>query len=79
MDVLKKFSFLCVAGCGTVSLFWVPKMQQQELEVPATEQAPVQSGKQLLKDEVPAPREGAVSEKEKKIHLSEMVTDLQSS
>ena len=63
MDVLKKFSFLCVAGCSTVSLFGAPKMQEKELKVSATEQTPAQSGERLLKDEVPASRKKEASEK----------------
>ena len=63
MDVLKKFSFLCVAGCNAVSLFGAPKMQEKELKMPATEQMPAPSGEQLLKEEVPAPRKGEVYEK----------------
>ena len=62
MDVLKKFSFLCVAGCGTVSLFGAPKMKEKELKVPTTEQMPASSSKQLLKEEVPAPRKGDVAD-----------------
>ena len=63
MDVLKKFSFLCVAGCNAVSLFGAPKMQEKALKVPMMEQMPAPSGEQPLKEEVPAPRKGEVSEK----------------
>ena len=67
MDVLKKFSFLCVAGCNAVSLFGAPKMQEKELKankVPAMEQAPAPSGGQPLKKGMSTPRKGKVSEKE---------------
>ena len=63
MDVLKKFSFLCVAGCNAVSLFGAPRMQEKELKVPAMEQISAPSGEQPLKEEVPAPRKGEVPEK----------------
>lgn len=63
MDVLKKFSFLCVAGCNAVSLFGGPRTQGEELKASTMEQMLTPSGEQLLKEEVPAPRKGEVPEK----------------
>lgn len=62
MDVLKKFSFLCVAGCNAVSLFGAPKKQEKELRAPVMEQIHAPSREQPLKEEVPAPRKGDVAD-----------------